>query len=320
MSDSTDSNDNEGKSPFLPIKDILDSPRPVLDHVLPGLISGTVGMLVSAGGLGKSMYALQVASSLACGSDLYGLLDSDPKQGTVLLISAEDPPEVLASRLHDISEFWAGYTDIIAENLLILPVYGSGFSVGTYDPQEGFKASNEMKQLWKLCKKVRPRLIIFDTLNRCLAGISENDNAAMGLVVSTIEKLLTASGAAALVLHHVSKNAALDGRGAEQQAARGAGALTDNARWQMNLVGMTEEDAEARGIEDRTRWVQAVHAKCNYGQKMHPIWFSRGKGGVLAFDEVPEPQQESRKRGKRSKNTKSSRKEEAEDVSHEIPW
>lgn len=47
---------------------------PSIDYVLPNMIAGTVGGLVSPGGTGKSMLALQLATQIAGGPDLLGLL------------------------------------------------------------------------------------------------------------------------------------------------------------------------------------------------------------------------------------------------------
>lgn len=57
---------------------ILDAfehqPQPI-DYVLPGMVAGSVGAIVSPGGAGKSMAALQIGATLASGgcSDLLNL-------------------------------------------------------------------------------------------------------------------------------------------------------------------------------------------------------------------------------------------------------
>ncbi len=145
-------------------------------------------------------------------------------------------------------------------------------------------------------EELRPRLAVLDTLNRCLAGIPENDNAAMGRIVSELEAMVAPVGAACLVLHHVGKGAAREGSGDEQQAARGAGAITDNARWPGNLVGLPREEAEARDIpdEERRRWVRWAVSKGNYAVGLPDRWLWRDAGGVLRARELPEPQKRMR--------------------------
>lgn len=49
---------------------------PPLDYVLPNMVAGTVGALVSPGGAGKSMLALQLAAQIA-------VLNQWAKQGYV---------------------------------------------------------------------------------------------------------------------------------------------------------------------------------------------------------------------------------------------
>lgn len=70
-----------------------------LDFVLPGMLAGTVGALVSPGGAGKSMMALQLATLIASGADLIGF-GTKYSTGNVVILAAEDPPIALQHRLH----------------------------------------------------------------------------------------------------------------------------------------------------------------------------------------------------------------------------
>ena len=71
---------------------------PPLDYVLPNMVSGTVGALVSPGGAGKSMLALQLAMQIAGGPDLLEV-GAFPV-GSVIYLPAEDPPAAIHHRLH----------------------------------------------------------------------------------------------------------------------------------------------------------------------------------------------------------------------------
>lgn len=279
---------------YLDLGALLSAPPPPLDFVLPGLLGGTLGVLVSPGGAGKSMLALGLAACVAAGRSLWGLLPSDPAPGPVLLLSAEDPRPILAHRLHalvDVPCGGAGLRDDTGfrERFRVKSVQGRGFGVGTWSPA-GFQASAAFDVLRREVLELRPRLVILDTLNRCLAGIPENDNAALGRIISELEAMVAPVGAACLVLHHVGKSSAREGQGDEQQAARGAGAITDNARWQGNLVGLTKEEAGACGVvdEDRKRWVRWAVSKNNYGQAMEDKWLWRDHGGVLRARPLPQ--------------------------------
>ena len=50
---------------------ILNNPPPPIDFVLPGLTAGSVGTLIGPGGMGKTMFELQVAVLLATGLGHY---------------------------------------------------------------------------------------------------------------------------------------------------------------------------------------------------------------------------------------------------------
>ncbi|MCP6060396.1 helicase RepA family protein, partial [Klebsiella pneumoniae] len=68
-------------------------------------------------------------------------------------------------------------------------------------------------------------------------------------LVATLEHIAASTGASVLYLHHVSKGSAREGQTDQQQAARGASALIDNARWCGYVARMTE--AEAERLSDR---------------------------------------------------------------------
>ncbi len=286
---------------YLDLDGILDAPPPRLDFVLPGLLGGTMGVLVSPGGAGKSMLALGLAACVATGRSMWGLLPADPTPGPVLVVSAEDPRPILAHRLHALvnvpgSAINLRDDDAFRDRFRVKSVQGARFGFGSWTGSD-FAPSDAFETLRLEVLQDRPRLVIFDTLNRCLAGIPENDNAALGRIVSELEALIAPVGAACLVLHHVSKGAAREGQGDEQQAARGAGAITDNARWQSNLVGLTRDDAKARGLsdEERTRWVRWAVSKSNYAPPPPDRWLWRDQGGVLRARELPPAANEGRK-------------------------
>lgn len=291
---------------YLDLSAVLSMPPPPLDFVLPGILGGTMNVLVSPGGAGKSMLALGLGACVAAGRTMWGLLPSDPVAGTVILVSAEDPRPILVHRLHALANLPNGGAHLgrdagFLARFRVKATQGQGFSIGSWSGSE-FTPSAAFLTLRDEIREARPRLVILDTLNRCLAGIPENDNAALGRVVSELEEMVAPVGAACLVLHHVGKSAAREGQGDEQQAARGAGAITDNARWQSNMVRMTKEDAKARGVadDDRGRWVRWAVSKSNYAPAPEDQWLWRDTGGVLVGRDAPSlpPKAPSRQRGR----------------------
>lgn len=269
---------------YLNARALLAAPPPTLDFAFPGLLTGAIGVLVSPGGTGKSMLAMQMAISVAAGRDIWRLFGAAPLAGPVVIVNAEDPPEILARRLHALrsSAPEAFENGLFLDNLHIKSVSGANFSFGTWDGHR-FVMSGDLETLGMEIDQIQPRLACIDTLNRCLSGISENDNAAMGRIISEIEALISTTKAAGLILHHTSKATSLGGQGDHQQAARGASAITDNARFQMNLVGMTEGEAKARDIreDERKQFVRLSVPKCNYSAAIADRWLKREMGGVL---------------------------------------
>ena len=71
---------------------------PPIDYVLPNMVAGTVGALVSPGGAGKSMLVLQLAAQIAGGPDLLDV--GELPTGPVIYLPAEDPPTAIHHRLH----------------------------------------------------------------------------------------------------------------------------------------------------------------------------------------------------------------------------
>ena len=263
----------------------LSLPRKKFDFVIPGLKAGNVGVLVAPGSTGKSWWLLQAAVSIAAGIDAWGLFGGvSPTSGPVLLILAEDDHDVLTDRMKVLFETRPElFTDSMLENLHTKPVHGKNWSLGTWDRTK-YARSEQAEELRQDIDILKPRLVGLDTFNRCLGGIDENDNAAIGRVVADIESLIYGqTGTAVLIAHHTTKFAAANGQGNIQQAARGASALTDNARFQANMVTMTDAQFEDFDIgEDEQRmWVQMSFPKANYIAPLEPVWLHREDGGLL---------------------------------------
>jgi len=260
--------------------DILDAfqhePQPT-DYVLPGMVAGSVGAIVSPGGAGKSMAALQIGATLASGgcSDLLNLdLPALPGMGPqrVVYLPAEDPTPTITHRLHHLGKHLAPHErERVAANLEIEPLIG--------------RMPDIMDRRWTdalLRIADGSRLLILDTLRR-FHTFDENDSGAMAQVVGMMEHIAQATGCSIVFLHHASKSAALSGAGDQQQASRGSSVLVDNIRWQAFLASMTPAEAETWGVDDMMRgcFVRFGISKVNYGPPLPERWFRRDLGGVL---------------------------------------
>lgn len=259
---------------------------PAQDFILPGFLAGTVGALVAPGSTGKSMLALQIACAVA--SDLPGANTTGlniGRHGSVLYLNLEDPPGEIRRRLHALgSRFDQAARESVAAGLELSARQGVPTDVMNKRFMGGLLRAADGK-----------RLIVIDTLSRC-HGMDENDNGAMSQLVARLEMVVRESGAGLLYLHHTSKSATLAGQGALAQAARGASALIDNARWCGNLMKMTSDEAETLressgltiGEKRRGFFVRYEIGKQNYGQVQQGQWYERTAGGILRPVELRE--------------------------------
>lgn len=243
---------------------------PPLDYVLPNMVAGTVGALVSPGGAGKSMLALQLAIQIAGGPDLLEV--GELPVGPVVYLPAEDPPVAIHHRLHALGAYLTTeQRQTVASGLMIEPLIGKCPNIMSLEWFDALKRAAEGQ-----------RLMILDTLRRFHIE-EENASGPMAQVIGRMEAIAADTGCSIVFLHHASKGAAMMGTGDQQQASRGSSVLVDNIRWQSYLSGMTQSDAKEWGVEDTQRgyFVRYGVSKANYGSPFQERWFRRHDGGVL---------------------------------------
>ncbi len=254
---------------------------PELDFIWPGFLAGTVGALVAPGATGKSFWALEAAMAVACSAEGGDLLGLNPKHtGRVVYLAGEDPEPALIRRVHAIGKHInQSGREAIAERLTLEPVMGSRMDIMN---------ERHLARVIEFCADAR--LIVLDTLSR-IHGLDENSNGDMARLISTLEHLAATTGASVLFLHHVSKGSAREGQTDQQQAARGASALIDNARWCGFVAKMTEDEAKHLsnraydrkpiGGERRSSFLRFGVSKQNYDTPQDDRWYVRTEGGVL---------------------------------------
>lgn len=261
---------------------------PVLDFIWPGFLAGTVGALVAPGATGKSFWALEAAMSIACsvaGGDLVGLAPA--RTGSVVYLAGEDPPAALVRRIHAIGQHLGNTArQAIAENLMLESIMGKRLNI---------MDDAHLRRVIEY--SAGARLIALDTLSR-IHALDENSNGNMAHLVAVLEHIAATTGASVLYLHHVSKVSAREGQTDQQQAARGASALIDNARWCGYVARMTEDEAKRLsdrahdrqpiGNDRRGYFVRFGVSKQNYDATPLDRWYMRHAGGVLVPVELYE--------------------------------
>ncbi|HCI2922790.1 helicase RepA family protein [Pseudomonas aeruginosa] len=270
----------------------FDNEPPLLDFVWPGFLAGTVGALVAPGATGKSFWALEAAMSIACavaGGDLVGI--APERAGRVVYFAGEDPEVALVRRIHAIGlHLNQQAREAIAQNLTLEPIMGKRLNV---------MDDRHLARVIEFCAGAR--LIVLDTLSR-IHDKDENSNGDMARLVATLEHVAASTGASVLYLHHVSKGSAREGQTDQQQAARGASALIDNARWCGFVAKMSEDEAKRLSDRDYDRrpigndrrgfFIRFGVSKQNYDATALDRWYQRHDGGVLVPVELVEVKKE----------------------------
>jgi RecA-family ATPase len=206
-------------------------------------------------------------------------------RGDVLIVGAEDGPDIIHHRIHALGSHYdtQELRKAIAEGVRIIPTVGDDIDV------ENTARQNEVIEAGRGC-----RLIVLDTIARYHTA-DENVAADAKRIMHALEHIAQATESAVVFLHHSSKAAALSGAGDTQQASKGSAVWTDHGRWTLNLIGMTKDEAELFGMhnDDRKKYVRCSISKQNYGPPMPDIWYIRGNGGVLLpvhLEKQPKPQ------------------------------
>lgn len=263
---------------------------PKLDFVLPGLLAGTVGGLISPGGFGKSMLTMQIALDVATGSGMSGLPIHG--RGPVLLLAGEDPVDAIHTRLNAMGAFLSPeHREAAATSLHVESCIGEGVDL-SIDP--------DLRAIER--ESIGKRLVVIDTLTR-FHSLDENKAADAKYIMGRMEGVAKRTGAAILFLHHVNKAAALGGMADLQQAARGSSVFVDNARWLSFLAGMSPDEADNFGVDqsDRQQWLRFNISKQNYGKRRPDEWYVRDADtGVLISRNIEFTSKLTGKRGKRN--------------------
>ena len=274
----------------LDIRATLDAAAPTLDFVLPGLTAGSVGTVVGAGGVGKTMLLTQLGMALATGSPIFGNALTPPSApARVVLIAAEESSDVLRIRLHAIKKWMdlqrekcsastvaadSEFTTLLEKNLLLVPAAGQSVALVNNGATTEFFVT-----LCRFC--LGARLIIIDPLRRLHDG-DENSSSAMTHIVQVLEALAKHTGAAVIAAHHVGKGAIFNEAADLAAASRGSSALTDAVRWQVNLSAMSETVARKHGLSGQHKSYAGLNfAKANYIAPEPTMWLKRLEGGVL---------------------------------------
>lgn len=257
----------------------LQTSPPELDHVLPGLLTGTLGTLIAPGGLGKTMLLTQIGCAMAAGVPILegGLPMPSSPAAKVVLFLAEESAAVMHHRIQGAvaallrsmgtvsRERRRELAEKLDTNLHIYPLGGYA-DLARIDAE-----AKSFRHIVELCADAR--LVVFDPLRRFHDG-DENDSATMTTVVNRFQALARETNAAVILAHHANRISTASETGNLSSASRGSSALTDGVRWQANLSlprggkkidGIIVPEAEAPHL------VRLDISKTNYSRPPPPV-------------------------------------------------
>ena len=291
-----------------------------LEFTLPRLLRSTVGLLVAKGSVGKSMLCLQTMLSSAVGLDLFGIwtgksikdhsgyknagwtkadsvevgMPTDPddpgnwhlRKLKSAVLSLEDGHPVVKTRIERMIE---DLPDAIkkeaSQNILEIDVSATGFLACEVVGRK-LVPTLQFKQAYADLEKFKPDVVYIDTLTLLAGNLDQNSAGEMGQLLALLKQMASQLKCSIVLLHHTVKG----GSGTGGEDARGSSAIPNNARWQMNMTTMTEEEAVKFFESDddsireqlRKKMVRLHNAKMNYGDAIEETnWLRKEEGGVI---------------------------------------
>lgn len=196
---------------------------------------GTVGLLCSMGGVGKSYAALELGFRVACGSrpgDLPIFGGPVERHGAVVFLTAENDEAEVHRRLHALDPDGVRRR---GGRLFVVPLPSAGgpFPLVRQD-RDGVALTPEFVELAAQLQEIPDlSLIVFDPLQTFAHGDINADPAVPQILLSALAQLAAQTAATVIVAHHMRKpSGRTDSSPAEaREAIRGSTAIVDGVRW-----------------------------------------------------------------------------------------
>jgi len=242
-------------------------------------ISGLVSILVSPGGLGKSLLSLLQAVSVSTGIELSG--DKVSTQGRVWIHNAEDGKHDLERRLAAIS-----IHHNVDQKLFNNITYTTGLSykinLASSDRKGVVKNEPEIERIKQMIKDNGIVLWLIDPFIR-MHRVDENSNEEMDVIMEILTDIAQHTKCAIGIVHHTNKSGGQNG--GDANASRGASAVVNATRIATTLGKMKAEEAsnlreegEFKTIppENAFWYIRADNAKANFQSPRDQVrWYKK---------------------------------------------
>jgi hypothetical protein len=252
------------------------------------VVLGKAAAVIAPGGSSKSQWLLQLAVGVATGLPVADHWEVG-ETGGVIVFFAEDDEDEIHRRIKRIQEYLMGkgHGKVLvglAERLYVFSTIGKTMLLTRSDAAGEVVTTHVVNSIVDLAQQLPDlRLIVIDPASRFRGG-EENSNEDATRFVEALETLAKATGASVMLAHHTNKGSYTTDSDPGQGASRGASALTDGLRWQMNLNRLSDRQAKEIGIDKALlgRYVAATVTKTNYSAIPEPVILERLTEGYLS--------------------------------------
>lgn len=242
----------------------------VMDH---RYMAGFLSVVVSPGGVGKSMLTMLDAISVASGRELTGF--KTIKQGAVWILNLEDPMDELKRRMAAPCLHY-GIPLKTLDNIFISSGQDHPFIVAKKG-QDGIVINQTAVD--NAIEFIRSNGIVLMLVDPFVRSheCEENDNMQMDKVAWIFSRIAVKAGCAIGAIHHASKAGSSLGPG-DMNSARGASALVNASRIAHTITTMTPKEAQKFAVahERRGWYFRFDNAKANMQPPAERAdWFER---------------------------------------------
>ena len=251
------------------------------------VVVGKAAAIIAPGGSSKSQWLLQLAVGVASGVPVADHWEIG-EPGSALVFSAEDDEDEIHRRLKRITdhltiEGHAQELQGIQNRLHIFSTIGKDTLLTKRDTSGEVSSTGIVQRILLMAEQINDlKLIIIDPASRFRGG-EENSNEDATRFVEALETLAKHTGATVMIAHHTNKGSYSQDNEPGQGASRGASALTDGLRWQMNLGRLTPAQLASIGAskDHSGQYVAATVTKTNYSAFPAPVLLERMNDGYL---------------------------------------
>lgn len=254
------------------------------DCIVENLLFADVGVIVAAGGIGKTTLVQRAAIGVALGRPVFG--ETVRKPGRVLILTAEDSRQILVARLRAcIAGMGLNEAErrTVLDGVRIADVSGAGFKL-TEVVGDVVRPAANVDAVIALAREIKPVLIVIDPAVSFGVGEGRVNDAEQGLIEAA-RRVRNDLNCCVLYVHHSGKANARE-RNLDQYSGRGGSAFADGSRMVMVLQDLSPADFKAatgQQLTDGETGLILARPKLSYCPPQPPIYIKR-KG--FAFDHV----------------------------------